>query len=193
MSFKKNNYSDILIDTEKFFYRKDNKIILNPEMISIYYEYYHIKYKLNENIKYNYNYVQVNNIQYIIIKDSLHNKKITDEYFYSIKNNTRIDISVLNLNNLYKVYKLENKYKQLYIIIYKFYLEDKLIYGIIYYKDNSIKNIVIVETILELYLLLSRLENIINLNPKYSKIINTYPSFFYIINNNLIDEYFDIN
>ena len=46
---------------------------------------------------------------------------------------------------------------------------------------------------LELYLLLSRLENTININPKYSRIINKYPSFFYVINTNFIDRYFDIN
>ena len=193
MSLKQNNYSDILIDTNKFFYEKDSRIILNPEMVSIFYKYYHMKYRLNENINFNYNYIQVSKNQYIIINDSLYNKYISQEYFYKIKNNTNVNSSVIKFSNIYKLYKLENIYKLLYIIIYKFYIGDKTLYGIIYYNNNSKKNIVIVETMLELYLLLSRLENTININPKYSRIINKYPSFFYVINTNFIDRYFDIN
>ena len=183
-----NNNNDILLQDKTLFIINDNTIKLNEDVNIIFNNFYKTKYKINNFVN-NFNYININNILGIIIKDNLFNKQITLDNFYNINhNNLTIDLTELKFNNLIKSYKLENKNMVQYIIIY--YFTNNKFYGIIHYNDNSKKTVIILETYLEVLLYLYKLEIDIKLNPKYSTIITKYPSCFFNTKTFLINNYF---
>ena len=90
-----NNNNDILLQDKTLFIINDNTIKLNEDVNIIFNNFYKTKYKINNFVN-NFNYININNILGIIIKDNLFNKQITLDNFYNINhNNLTIDLTEL--------------------------------------------------------------------------------------------------
>lgn len=172
------------INKKKIFINIKNEMVINRD-----YEINNSKFVSFIN---NYNYVNISDDIFNIIKDSMEDKKICKENFFEIiykkKKYKSETIENLRFDNIIKIYKLINKYKLLYITIY--YFRENNSYGVVHYNDNSKKHIILIESYLELLLFLYKLELDMNLNPKYSRIINKYPFEFFDINYYILSKYF---
>ena len=174
------------------FSNTNNKVLININNDIVINKKYELYYSQFVNFINNYNYVNITSCIFNIIKDSMFDKTICNDYFYEIIYKKNLyksgTLDKLRFENIIKTYKLINKYKLLYIIIY--YFRENNIYGVIHYNDNSKKNIILLDSYIELILFLYKLELDMNLNPKYSRIINKFPNEFFDINYYILSKYF---
>jgi hypothetical protein len=174
------------------FSNTNNKVLININNEIVINKKYELNYSKFINFINNYNYVNINSSIFNIIKDSMVDKTISNDYFYEIMYKKNLyksgTLGKLRFENIIKTYKLINKYKLLYIIIY--YFRENNTYGVIHYNDNSKKNIILLDSYVELILFLYKLELDMNLNPKYSRIINKFPTEFIEINYYILSKYF---
>ena len=120
------------------------------------------------------------------------NKTISIHNYYKIYYNFNInklkDLVLKKENYLYS-YKIINNYKFLNIIIY--YFESLNIYCILTYHNIDKQRLLFVNSYLELLLYLYKLDKDLNINSRYTKILNKFPHFFFEINYNMLNNYFN--